>query len=125
VVFDNPVRYEVTLTKLTGLDLSGAGRITGRGLQVDSLDVDVRGAGVVDLGGSVDRQDVRLSGAGRYPAGDLVSQVATAELSGTGQMVLAVDRQLTVKISGAGTVSCSGDASVDKSISGTGQLIKR
>ena len=56
---------------------------------------------------------------------DLVSQVATAELSGTGQRVLAVDRQLTVKISGAGTVSYSGDASVDKSISGIGQLIKR
>jgi len=54
-----------------------------------------------------------------------VSQVANAELSGTGQMVLAVDRQLTVKISGAGTVSYSGDASVDKSITGIGQLIKR
>jgi hypothetical protein len=125
VDFDNPVRYEVTLTNLTGLDLSGAGRITGRGLQVDSLDVDVRGAGLVDLSGSVDRQDVRLSGAGRYQAADLLSQVATAELSGTGEMVLAVDRQLTVKISGAGTVSYSGSASVDKSITGIGQLIKK
>lgn len=125
VVLDDPVRYEVTLTNLTGLDLSGAGRITGDGLQVDSLDVDVKGAGVVDLSGSVERQDVRLSGAGRYQAGDLLSQVATADLSGTGQMVLAVDQQLTVKISGAGTVSYSGDASVDKSITGIGQLIKR
>ena len=80
---------------------------------------------MVDLSGSVDRQDVRLSGVGSYLAGDLVSQVANAELSGTGQMVLTVDRQLTVKISGAGTVSYSGDASVEKSITGIGQLIKR
>ena len=79
----------------------------------------------MDLSGSVDRQDVRLSGVGSYLAGDLVSQVANAELSGTGQMVLTVDRQLTVKISGAGTVSYSGDASVEKSITGIGQLIKR
>ena len=79
----------------------------------------------MDLSGSVDRQDVRLSGVGSYLAGDLVSQVANAELSGTGQMVLTVDRQLTVKISGAGTVSYSADASVEKSITGIGQLIKR
>ena len=47
----------------------------------------------------------------------MVSQVATAELSGIGQMVLVVDRQLTVKISGAGTVSCSGLGSVDNNSS--------
>ena len=41
VPLDSPVRYAVTLTNLTGLDLSGAGRISGHGLQVDSLDVDV------------------------------------------------------------------------------------
>ena len=70
-------------------------------------------------------RDIRLSGTGRYQAGDLVSQVATAELSGTGQVILTVDCQLTVNISGAVTVSYSGDASVDKSISGVGQLIKR
>ena len=84
VVSDNPVRYQVTLPDLAGIDLSGAGRITGHDLELASLDVDITGAGAVDLSGSVDRQDVRLSGAGRYQAGDLVSQVATAELSGTG-----------------------------------------
>ena len=104
---------------------SVSGHITGHDLQVESLDVDVTGAGIVNLSGSIDRQDVRLSGTGRYQAGDLVSQVAATELSGTGQMILTVDRQLTVNISGAGAVSYSGDASVDKSISGVGQLIKR
>ena len=47
----------------------------------------------------------------------MVSQVATAELSGIGQMVLVVDRQLTVTISGAGTISCSGLAGVDNNSS--------
>ena len=91
---------------------------------MESLDVDVTGAGMVDLSGSVDRQDVRLSGTGRYQAGDLVSQGCHRRGSGTGQMILTVDRQLTVNINGAGTVSYSGDARVDKSISGVGQLIK-
>lgn len=125
VVSDSPIRYHVTIEDLTGIELSGAGRVTGRDLRVESLDVDVTGAGMVDLSGSVNHQDVRLSGTGRYQAGDLVSQVATADLSGSGQMLLAVDRQLTVTISGAGTISYTGAASVEKSISGIGQLIKR
>jgi hypothetical protein len=83
VDFDNPVRYEVTLTNLTGLDLSGAGRITGRGLQVDSLDVDVKGAGLVKApmprhGGAVaDQQTKRVA----QPVGDLVDR-------GRGQLLL-------------------------------------
>jgi Putative auto-transporter adhesin, head GIN domain len=125
VLPDSPIRYQITVSKLTGIGVSGAGRVTGRDLEVDSLEVDVNGAGLVDLSGTADRQDVRLSGTGRYQAGELRSQIATVVLSGSGQMTLAVDRQLTVQISGAGTVSYSGDPSIDKSISGAGQLIKR
>lgn len=125
VLSDSTVRYQVTLTNLAGIELSGAGRITAHGIRVASLDVDIAGAGMVDLSGSVERQDVRLSGTGRYHAADLVSQVATAELSGAGQMILTVNRRLTVNLSGAGTITYSGDASVDKSISGVGQLIKK
>ena len=74
---------------------------------------------------SVNTMQPRFGRLGRYQAGDLLSQVATAELSGAGQMIITVSRELTVNITGPGTVSYSGDASVEKSITGVGQLIKR
>jgi hypothetical protein len=125
VITRNPVRYRVTLTKLAGINLSGAGSVTGSNLRAGELEVDISGSGIVNLNGSVDTQRIRLSGSGRYDAADLTSQVAAAELSGTGDVILSVERELTVNISGAGTVSYAGDADVDKSISGVGRLVKR
>ena len=125
VVTRNPVRYRVTVAELTGINLSGAGSVTGGDLRVDELEVDISGSGIINLDGSVDTQHIWLSGSGRYQATDLASQVATAELSGSGDVILTVDRELTVNISGVGTVSYAGNASVDKSISGVGRLIKR
>ena len=43
VVFDNPVRYESHADQPDRAGLSGAGRITRQGLQMDSLDVEVKG----------------------------------------------------------------------------------
>ena len=43
VVFDNPVRHESHADQPDRAGLSGAGRITRQGLQMDSLDVEVKG----------------------------------------------------------------------------------
>jgi hypothetical protein len=120
-----PIRYRVTLKDLTGVSLSGSGSVIAHGMELRTLRADISGSGTVDVSGSALKQDIHLSGSGRYEAAELSSQEVTAEISGSGEVAVAVSRVLKVDISGSGTVTCSGDPSVEQDISGSGKLIKK
>ena len=79
----------------------------------------------MELSGSTDKQDIQVSGSGRYEAAGLRSEKVNAEISGSGEVVVTVSGELIVDISGSGTVTYSGDPAVDESISGSGKLIKK
>ena len=66
-----------------------------------------------------------MSGSGRYEAAELPSQTVSAEVSGSGQVVVTVSGELKVDISGSGSVTYSGEARVDSSVSGSGKVIKK
>ena len=63
-------RTRVTLTNLTGLDCPGLAGSQDRAFRWTRSMSRSRGAGVVHLSGSVDRQDARMSGAGCYQTGE-------------------------------------------------------
>lgn len=121
----NPIRYRVTVKDLTGVIVSGAGSVSAQQMTLRMLAVQISGSGTVDIRGSAVEQDIEVSGSGRYHGADVQSEKVTAEISGSGQIEVAVSRELTVDISGSGTLTCSGNPSVDQSISGSGRLIKR
>jgi hypothetical protein len=121
----NPIRYRVTVKELTGLEVSGSGTVQARGVTLQTLRVDISGAGAVILSGSAVEQDIQVSGSGRYEAAELPSQKVTAEISGSGQVNVAVSRELKIDISGSGTVTYSGDPSVQQDVSGSGRVIKK
>jgi hypothetical protein len=117
-----PIRFYLTVTDLEALFLSGLGDIEVQDIRVESLDVTLSGAGSISLSGSVERQDVNVSGAGAYDAGDLESSTVDVNLSGAGSATLWVTESLDVNITGLGSVSYYGDPRVEQSVSGLGSI---
>jgi len=142
VIPTKPIRYELTMKDISGVQLSGAGRIYSASIETRNLDVDVSGvgdiiidslvtddlevdltgAGTIDLAGQIHDQDVKLSSVGNYSAGGLESYRARIALSGAGTATVWVTEELDVKISGVGSVDFYGSPVVTQDISGLGRL---
>jgi hypothetical protein len=137
-----PIRYTVTVRSLRGVTISGAGtlqsgavqaerlrlRINGSGemnlaaLSGGELDISIAGSGKVQVGGSVQRQEIDISGSGDILAEDLACQEASVRISGSGSARLRVDQRLTVNISGSGDVCYFGHPQIQQRISGSGSV---
>ena len=89
------------------------------------LKLDGSGATKIELGGKVTRQDIDLSGAGSYEAGQLASDEASVSVSGAGKAVVNARNALSVDISGAGKVEYFGEPKLKQSISGIGKVSRR
>lgn len=137
-----PIRYSLTVTDLSRIQISGSGSVymetleteelelavSGSGnlefvdLQVQELSVDASGSGNFDLTGTAAEQKITISGSSNYFAGDLESETAELEVSGSGEALLWATDNLTVRISGSGDVEYYGDPDVNRNISGSGDL---
>jgi hypothetical protein len=125
IVPEKPITYSVTVKELTGVAVSGAGNIRVPNLTTAALAISISGSGMITANGTVNDQDLDISGSGRYEAEQLTSKIVKADISGSGTAnVLATDA-LDVTISGSGTVMYSGNPQVEQEISGSGKLIKR
>lgn len=103
-------------------DGSGAGKIEG--LRADDLKTTVSGAGKINAAGSATTQEVHITGAGEYLAGDLQSKDANVDVTGAGKATVRVSDDLNVQISGAGSVGYYGNPRVTQNISGVGAVTK-
>jgi hypothetical protein len=139
-----PIQYRISLINLKGLAISGTSKVRAEHLKGDTLKLGVSGSGEVTisdldyealdahtsgsakwrLAGKVVRQEVAISGSGRYYAEELDSQQAVVRVSGSGHLALKVQQTLEISISGAGEVSYIGDPQVKQSISGAGKVWK-
>jgi len=116
------IEIEALKTPNLDLEISGAGRTSIRDLQADSLNLDISGLGNVEIGGSVEDQQIDLSGAGNYDAEDLESNKARIEISGTGKAVLWVENELDVDLSGMGNLQYYGSPNLSTEVSGVGTV---
>ena len=136
------IRFELVVTELEDLTLSGAGdifidalestqldvTISGAGnLEIDHLEaktvsIELAGAGDVEISGEVVDQTISLSGAGNYDAGDLQSQTAVVEISGFGNSTLWVEDALDITMDGAGKLEYYGQPVVSQHINGAGSI---
>ncbi len=104
------------------MNVSGAGDLD---LEVNAktIDVTVSGAGDLRISGSIDRQQVRLSGAADYKAQHLKSKYTYAKASGAGSMVVYASEEIEAYASGAGSVKYYGDPVKETSkASGAGSI---
>ncbi len=104
------------------LTLSGAGEVVLKNLKGKRIKTTISGAGRVRAQGSVLDQEVRISGAGNYAAGELQSNTCLVNLSGTGLAVVWAQEELKLSISGLGKVEYFGAPHVSQRISGIGRL---
>jgi hypothetical protein len=130
------VRYTLAVKDLAGLDLTGivhaqlaelhasnlrlslkgAGDVAIGWLTAQSLDVDLRGVGRIELDGQVEAQRATIDGPGHYKALNLKSRSAHVSLKGLGRAdIWAVDR-LDVKVRGLGHVGVRGVPKIRKDI---------
>ncbi|TGE14854.1 head GIN domain-containing protein [Hymenobacter elongatus] len=140
----DPIRIYITAPSLTGVSLSGSGRIVGQNawrvpalsvglsgsgsidlsvLGVQSLDADISGSGAVRLAGDAARCQVRLSGSGAVEAYPLTVQAAEVNISGSGSTRLTVPQSLSATISGSGTVYYKGRPALTVRTSGSGRVV--
>jgi len=104
------------------ISISGSGDLEFNGLNADRLNVALAGSGKFDMAGYVENQSIRISGSGKYFAGELISKICTISISGSGEALVNVAESLNVRISGRGDVSYIGQPSISKSISGSGTI---
>jgi hypothetical protein len=119
------INYHLTVKDLTGLTVSGSGKVTATKITVDALSSDISGSGTITVGGRAPEQRLTISGSGAYEAGELAGKSLRADISGSGNAVVSVSDALDVTISGSGSLTYSGDPTVQKDISGSGSVTKK
>jgi hypothetical protein len=139
-----PINYRLAVTRLRGVEVTGAADVKAATLSTDQLEVRVTGASQVDLArvttaslsidasggsdvtvsGQAQRQTVTISGAGKYHASGLSSQEASLDVTGAGDCEVQATDRLSVTITGAGHVAYSGAPTIDEHVTGAGSITK-
>jgi hypothetical protein len=111
-------------TKQLELTFSGSGTGKLDGLHADDLKTSINGAGKVTASGTTTTQELHMTGAGEYLAGDLQSKRAMIDVSGAGKATVRASDDLNVQVSGAGSVGYYGNPHVTQNIAGVGKVTK-
>jgi len=143
----NKITVYVSLTRLTGVSLSGSGDVVGQGnfsndgktdfkvsgsgsiklsfAKLKELEAGISGSGNIKLSGSANTVQARISGSGNADCSDVICDDASAHISGSGNVKLNANKSVDANISGSGNVSYKGAASdVKKHVAGSGRLVK-
>ena len=139
---DDLLTFDITVTDLRSLAVSGVAGITMDGLttsalsiamsgagqaqlstvSADSVDAVVSGVGSIQVSGKATGATVVISGAGDVNLGDLQCQTVDVTISGLGGATVWATDQLTGNISGAGNVKYYGTPQTNTSSSGAGSF---
>ena len=140
---DMPIRITVYMPQVEYLNLTGSGMITGDNIESDELRVELTGSGLIDLRGlnvglldalitgsgemifwgeAVDA-DLDITGSGEVKAFHLGTVNCIASISGSGNMQVKVEKNLTAYISGSGSIFYQGNPSVSAKVTGSGAVI--
>ena len=106
--------------------IQGAGAINVTvELEVETVEVDLSGAGNLVLSGNADAANMITAGAANVSATSLQTRDTSIELSGAGDIDVAVTDYLRVDVFGAGRVRYTGNPTVQRNVSGVGRVEQR
>ncbi len=112
----------VTVPKLTGVSISGAGKGHVKGLSNEGFEVDISGAAKLTLEGTTKTFSLDVSGASNVDATKLAAQDVKVSSSGASKLKVDAQKTLDVEVSGAGKVRYKGSPTVTKDISGAASV---
>ncbi|WP_256014035.1 head GIN domain-containing protein [Desertivirga xinjiangensis] len=105
------------------IELSGSGKISVKS-ESDWVTAKVSGSGDVYIEGSCSDFEAQISGSGKIHGYPLVSEKASVNISGSGNLEIFVSNELNANISGSGGVRYKGNpGKVNSSISGSGKIV--
>ncbi len=114
--------FRLTVRRLRGLELDGAGSIEATDIDAARLEVDLNGSGRIRLTGQVQEQDVTINGAGIYDATGTESETARVRVNGSGTATVWTSDTLDARLSGSGRIGYYGQPQVSLDIAGSGQV---
>jgi len=136
------LRISVTMPRVTGVTLSGAGSVRVDRTDVPDFTATMRGAGEINLlalharmarltmggagqikaAGTAERVEARMNGVGSIDAAGLIAHSGRFEMSGTGSLKAHVDGPADAYASGMGSVRIFGKANCSIHRSGFGSV---
>lgn len=137
----------VTLSKLTGISLSGSGDIIGNGKfdndgsgvfrlsgsgnikigfnKMKDVEVSISGSGNIHLSGTANKVTAKISGSGNADCSELIADDVSASISGSGNVKAQANKSVDASIAGSGNVYYKGAANdIQKHVAGSGRVIK-
>ena len=142
VVPTKPIIYYLTVKDINSITYSGGGKIQSDRLKVNSLTININGAGIGNLNnlnvstlkiiisgagrlfvsGNANNQNIDISGAGEYTGNNLTSKIASITINGAGKGTVRVSNTLNAVINGAGQISYIGSPKITQQINGAGNI---
>jgi Putative auto-transporter adhesin, head GIN domain len=120
------ILIEITTSKLTSVDASGANNISVTGISGEEFNADLSGAGHVNLDGEVNSFRAELSGAGSIEARYLKAKDVHVSVSGAANANVFAKDYLDASVSGVGSIDYYGDPLKTKTdVSGVGSITRK
>jgi putative autotransporter adhesin-like protein len=111
------------VTQQTSALIRGNGKLDLSGIKQDVLRITMQGSGAVTASGEAHEVSLDAAGSGRVDLGRLVTQQASAHISGSAQIDLAPREDADISISGSAVVRLHGAvARIQSHVSGSGQI---
>jgi len=106
------------------LDLAGSGNFEGD-VKTDKMEVNQAGSSNVRIGGSAEEASFTTSGSGNVMGYEMVVDNCNVSISGSGNIQITANKELSAATSGSGNVSYRGSAVIrNLSSSGSGRIRK-
>lgn len=123
--YDNiTVEVSIAMETISSLTMTGVNAVEVTGFQdLGKLMVNVEGVGLVALDGSADELEINSSGAANFEGFDFLSNTCSVDVSGVGQVQVAVNDLLQGQLSGVGNIHYKGSPTLDVAVSGVGSVI--
>ena len=133
----------VPFDKISKVSLAGSGDITGKdvisgdsfevrlagsgnvSVEVNAINLEtaIAGSGDISIKGKATNLDAKIAGSGGIKCENVVSENATASISGSGDIKVNCSKKLVGRISGSGDIRYKGKPeSIDKKVSGSGEI---
>jgi len=114
---------QVTCTDLSVM-LSGSGNINLKNSLTVNSDLFLSGSGTININGHGTSCHLKNSGSGRVYVENFILKIATATISGSGDVYMNVEDSLVGTISGSGNIYLKGNPEISQTVSGSGRIIK-
>ncbi|MBI5808258.1 MAG: DUF2807 domain-containing protein [Ignavibacteriales bacterium] len=120
------IKILITTPNLNFVEASGANDIEIVGVNEDEFEVNLSGAGTIDLNGSTNKLIADLSGAGTINAKNLKANDVDISVSGAASASVFAKESLDASVSGVGSIDYYGNpAKIKTNISGVGSINRK